>query len=659
MRPNSTWGLTFTSMSAKRCLIMRKVSLAFVSLFLACTAPALRAVDPIPESEQAARAVKIIDTYHGPRPETPPKKLQIAYFTPSDREPAAGYAQRLDAIMEDVRAFYRDGMERLGFGSKTFTLARDADGKLIIHLVKGKEPEAAFPRWEGRDGGNTGAPEGGDIVMRECRPVLEAAGIAPERETLLIFCHLATYDEKAGTFRHHSPYFGAPSTQQSGLCFAADWAQQDLDNLTRKKPRLNDGEYGDMSLGRHTTIFIGGIAHELGHAFALPHCGERWDEKPLGTSLMGAGNHTYREERRGEGKGSFLTMASAMRLAAHPLFNGSDKGAADPPQLSQCSLTLSTNVTRADLAGRHGALRVEGIIQGSPPIYGVIAYFDSVHDGGYRAPTATSVPDAQGRFAIEASDLAPCGSGELRVELCHVNGGVSERRLGFSVTPKGWVDLSQWEMRQALEPVADAVAKNQLGAAQEAFRKLEASKRPDLEQDIARKLVGTLQSDPKPTPADAPAQITQLPLGDARPQTAEVGWFKPAANRIPPNEEMESPFLDSGIIYATGLYAHSPSRYVFDLGGKWKQLRGEASLHTVQQPYAAGVVFVIKADGKESFRSRVIRGANKASYDVNVTGVKTLELIVEKATTRNNNNWGLWLDPTLSREPPTDRNEHP
>ena len=106
----------------KRCLVMRRVSLALAAFLLVCWAPALRAVDPVLESEQAARALKILDAYHGPRPETPPKKLHIAYFTPSDREPAAGYAQRLDAIMEDVRAFYRDGMERLGFGAKTFTL---------------------------------------------------------------------------------------------------------------------------------------------------------------------------------------------------------------------------------------------------------------------------------------------------------------------------------------------------------------------------------------------------------------------------------------------------------------------------------------------------------------------------------------------------------
>ena len=96
---------------------MRRTSLALIGVFLASTAPA-RAVDPIPESEQAARALKVIDAYHGRRPATPPRKLHIVYFTPADREPAAGYAQRLDAIMEDVRAFYRDGMDRAGLWPK-------------------------------------------------------------------------------------------------------------------------------------------------------------------------------------------------------------------------------------------------------------------------------------------------------------------------------------------------------------------------------------------------------------------------------------------------------------------------------------------------------------------------------------------------------------
>jgi hypothetical protein len=538
-------------------------------------------------------------------------------------------------------------MERFGFGPKTFTLPRDAQRKLIIHLVKGKEPDVNFPGWKGRNGGNTGDPAGGEMVKRDCEPVLRKAGISFDRETVLIFCHLALYDEKAGTFRHHSPYFGNWN-QQSGLCFAADWAQQDLQNLTRTEPKLSDAEYGRMSLGKHMTIFIGGVAHELGHAFALPHCGERWDEKDLGTSIMGGGNHTYREERRGEGKGSFLTMGSAMLLASRPLFNGSDKDETKPGRLEHCVLTLSTNILRADLAGRRGALRVEGTVTGAPPIYGVIAYFDSAHDGGYRAPTATSIPDAQGRFAIEVSDLAPCENGELRVELCHANGAVSRRSLSFRVTPDHCVDLTQWELREAVEPIAQAVSRADLKAAQTELQKLEMSSASDLAKSVARELTATLNHEPRPLASDLPLTITKLPLGNARADTAEVGWLEAAANRIPANSQITSPLLDSGKLYATGLFAHAPSRYIFALGGKWKTLSGEAGLHTLHQPYGS-VAFIIKADGREAFHSETIRGAKKAAYNLDVTGVRRLELITDPTQDGKGNDWGLWLDPTLGR----------
>lgn len=601
---------------------------------------------PIPETNQAALAQKIIDSYQGPHPASPPKQLRIVYFTPSDRAPAPGYEQRLGAIMEDIHDFYRDGMNRLGFGPKSFALEHDSSGRLVIHFVKGTEPDASFPVLQERPG--TGAPKGGEMVKAECLPPLKAEGIGFDTNTLLIFCNLANWDEKARTFRHHSPYYG-DYDENHGLCFAADSVILNLNDITNREPILHDEEYGDLSLGKFETIFIGGIAHELGHAFGLPHCGERWDEKPLGTSIMGVGNHTYRDERRNEGKGSFLTMASAMRLASNPWINGSDKGWEEKPRLNECDLALTTNVTRVDLAGRSGALRIEGTVQGTPPVYGVIAYFDSIHDGGYSAPTATSVPDAQGRFAIEISDLAQCGNGEIRVEFCHANGAVSEARLGFAVTAQGAVDLSQWQMRQDLEPVGAAVENGSLDDAQEALAAIEKSDKPDLEKAIARKLVSTLRAEPKPPTSAISSTITNEMLADTQPQQSSVGWLKPAANRIPSSSEVDSPLLDCGTLFATGFFAHSPSRYAFDLGGKWKRLRGQGGLHTAFQPWAYGVVFVIKADGKELYRSPGIRGAKKAEYDVDVTGIKTLELVVEKASDGNAGNWALWLDPQLSR----------
>jgi hypothetical protein len=607
---------------------------------------AVAAVDPVPESQQAQLALKVLNSWRDGHKPGPPKKLHVVYYMPSDRDPEPPYRERLEAIMEDIRAFYRDGMTQAGFGPETFDLDRDAQGRWILYLVNGTSPDASFTTRKDRPG--TGSDEGGEKVKDECRRTLKAAGISYDKETVLIFCALANWDEKARTFRHHSPYFGSWD-QTSGLCFAADTAILNVDDISMKQPILDDQEYGKMSLGRFNTIFIGGIAHELGHAFALPHCGERWDEKSRGTSIMGMGNHTYRNERRDKPVGSFLTMASAMKLASRPLFSKWNLDSSTTGRLVTNQFHLSTNVSRADLAGRKATFRVEGMVRGTPPIYGVIAYFDSTRDGGYSAPTATAVPDADGRYAIEVSDLATTDNGELRLEFCHANGAVSQLRTSFVVTDDGRVDLSEGEMREALETLGELVtAGNNIGA-KDTLRYLEASDASEVTKVIGRELVATLTNEPKPSPAGVAASVLRLPLGNASPQSSKVGWLKPASNRLPPNSEIKSPFLDSGKLYATGLFAHSPSRYVYDLDGKWKRLRGEGGLETVEQPYAAGVVFVIKGDGKEMFRSRAIRGGAKADYDLNVTDVKELELIVEKATSSNGNNWALWLDPTLSR----------
>ncbi len=619
---------------------MRWIVCLSASLYWVCVPPAARAVDPIPESQQAPLAQKILDAYHGKHPAATPRTLQVVYFTPADRDPEPRYRERLEAILEDIRAFYRAGMERAGFGPMTFDLARDVEGRLLIHVVKGRRLERDYQK-----------PDG-EIIITECQPALAAAGISFESETVLVFCNLADWDATTKTFSHHSPYYGlgygGEQNQNRGLCFALDSAIQNLADLTKLEPILDDDEYGRLSPGKFNTIFIGAIAHEMGHAFGLPHCGERRDERSLGTSLLGTGNHTYREELRGDGPGTFLTLASAMRLAARPLFCKSEKEMTLAPQLQTNEFQLSTNLTRHDLAGRPGALRVEGVVRGTPPVYGVIAYFDSLRDGGYHAPTATAVPDAAGRFALEITDLSPTRNGELRLEYCHANGSLSESRAAFSVTLHQAVDLEQWKVAKVLEPMSRAVLREDVKLARAELRQLEDGRAPELARRVARKLLATLNHEPKPVPANASAAIAELPLGDARAKTAEVGWLTPTANRIPANDQVETPLLESEKIYATGLYAHAPSRYVFDLGGKWTRLRGEAGLHVTQQPYGS-VVFSIKADGREVFRSGTIQKSVTTRYDINVTDVTLLELIVDDAGDGNHNDWGLWLDPTLLR----------
>ena len=129
---------------------MQRAKFILFSLCLACATTAVRAVDPIPEAEQGPLVLKLLDAYHATSAAPSPKKLQVVYFTPSDRELEAQYRERLDAIMEDIRTFYRDGMKHDGFGPKTFDLARDGDGKLVIHLVKGRNAESSYKKPDGK-----------------------------------------------------------------------------------------------------------------------------------------------------------------------------------------------------------------------------------------------------------------------------------------------------------------------------------------------------------------------------------------------------------------------------------------------------------------------------------------------------------------------------
>src|SRR5690349_13044002 len=149
---------------------MRWNAKTLISLVLTCAATSLHAVDPVPEPQQAALALKLLTAYEGTQPTATSKKLHVVYFTPADREPEARYRERLEAILEDIRAFYRDGMERAGFGPKTFDLARDAEGKWLLHLVKGKESQNNYTKLDTQK------------ICSECKPILEASGVSVTRE---------------------------------------------------------------------------------------------------------------------------------------------------------------------------------------------------------------------------------------------------------------------------------------------------------------------------------------------------------------------------------------------------------------------------------------------------------------------------------------------
>ena len=398
---------------------------------------------------------------------------------------------------------------------------------------------------------------------------------------------------------------------------------------------MRDGQYGRISLGKHNSIFIGGIAHELGHALGLPHCRQRPDEAVLGTALMGSGNRTYGDELRNEGKGSFLTLAHALRLASHPQFSGSVKG---------FNLPVKAELTDLKLTTEGKAIKVSGKMKASPPLYAVVAYFDPEGGSDYNATTATAVPDADGNFSLSCDALARGKAGELRLIPLHVNGSTggwmsqTKFKYPYKVGRDGTPDLGSFETLATLEPFIKALRKNDREMAMSASRQLDD---PLLREITANILARGRKATASPASADP--KVTKSPLTAFKASQARVGWRQPAFDFLP-----EPPFLleAGGQLFKTGIYAHAPARHQYDLGGQWKALEGSAGMPSSK---AGSVVFEIKGDGKSLWKSRTVKGGQVVRYAVEVEGVKLLELIVDPTNDGPGSDWGLWLEPTLTR----------
>ena len=399
---------------------------------------------PVEPSRQVSAALEILNAWNADQAEPTPRYLHLVCWTPSDREFPAEYQTRLTRIMKHIQDFYAKEMQRHGLGRRSIQLQSVSDKEdslLKLHTVTGLQPTAHY-----------NVQSGGEI-RKECLPVLKKVGIDAEKETVLIICNLAKWDPEKRVFSHKSPYY-AGGSYRSGTGWQLDSPELDTLNLKKQQPMIRDGQYGRISLGKHNSIFIGGIAHELGHAIGLPHCAARPDEKIYGTALMGSGNRTYGDELRGEGRGSFLTLAHALRLASHPQFSGSTKGMNQRSQAEIDDLSITTQ-------GK--AIQITGTVSGSPPVYAVVAYFDPAGGGDYNATTATAVPDEEGKFLISSEALTAGKSGELRLFPLHVNGSAAGQmsrtrfRFPYQVAADGTPDLSTMEAKKELQSFLEAL----------------------------------------------------------------------------------------------------------------------------------------------------------------------------------------------------------
>jgi hypothetical protein len=568
-----------------------------------------------------------ISAYHAGQPESH-RVLRVVYFTPSDRDPLGNYEERLDRILNDVSDFYRDGFRRLGQDCGALPLEKK-DGKLVIHLVKGKLPASAY------------SYQSGTITKEEVRAALKGT-VDLDHEHVLILYALCR-KEPDGRYVFDAPYYGdGSSTNSHGLCHAADCELLDPQLLTEKAKKIVYTEHYyprvEQTLATFNTWYLGGIAHELGHGLGLPHDNGSNDERSFGSSLMGGGNLHYRENLWGGNSPAFLSRTTALQLASNPLITGSDRGRDD-----------AANGFFEELAftDQAGVLSIAGKATGSVPPYAVAAYAWPASARSDHGAITYPVVLKQGAFTLDLSGLRK-EPYKLKLSSFHVNGATSTEYFQLLPDGKGGFDTKGLTAEWLVDRVETAISTHNPRALEFASDQVIASA-PTPESAGKLRVLRSLM-EPAALADLAAVAGKQVYLSDVAWTAAEVGWGKPARNSFWSDERFQmGTFLTlDQKFYDKGLYAHSPSRYGFAVDQKWKFFTATVGLRDGANP-AGSAVFVVRGDGKELYRSELLHVGTHEAVAVDISEVKDLQLLTEGGNGNSNSSWAVWVNPLVRR----------
>lgn len=158
--------------------------------------------------------------------------VRVIYFLPKDRAPQRDINRKLDTLIKRVKGFYADEMQRHGYGRKTFRIETDKkSGNVVVHRLKGRFKASYYQH---------------QMPIRVVKEVEEAFG----RENIN-FIIIETHGKPLESGGHGSvDICGLGSDSHAGGGFA----------LLPSSGGCVQGASG-FELA----------AHELGHAFGLPH----------------------------------------------------------------------------------------------------------------------------------------------------------------------------------------------------------------------------------------------------------------------------------------------------------------------------------------------------------------------------------------------------
>jgi len=554
-------------------------------------------------------------------PETGAKVVKVVYFHGNDRPPMPHWEERLNRILADVSKFYQEAFSKYGIKNKGVPFIR-SHNKYEIILVQGDSASNNY---------NTDA---GERIKNEISK--KASGkIDLSTDHILVFSALCN-KRPDSTYVFHSPYWGTGSNLQ-GICLVADHEFLDSKLLTDTVHRMKFSEmaiaFKECSVAEFNSWYIGGIAHEMGHMFGLPHDNGNPSELAAGEiSLMGQfGSRYFRGYLWGGKKSSVISAAGIMQLISHPAFTGH----ANSRQFVQADVQDDDEDEVLIVKNLNKGILIKKAIPTIHRPYACYTLLRTVDLNEYFNQSAIQTLEDGNELYIRFGKL-PGGIYTVGIVLIYPDGSTLLRKEFFFVGSDG--------MALAFDgPLMTGV--NMKALHDRLLTEVQTAE-TELKLKILKGLIGpnpASPADPKTTTGN------RLFLSDAKWETARVGYQQPARNYYTIEAERTFFLENQGKIYDKGLFAHAPSVYSFNLDKKWKTFAAIAACRDDLIEDVGPVRFTVWGDGKLLYTSPVITTGQQTPVKIDVSQVKLLELKAESTAENNAHCWSVWLNPIVER----------
>ena len=163
-----------------------------------------------------------------------PSTVRTIYVYPNDASPQPNIDTTLDALIKETQEFYANQMENHGFGRKTFTFEKDANGNAVVHHIKALSPTVDYIN------------SGNNKILQELSNQLD-----PVRHIYLVVLDASL----EGSLKH-------------ACGVATSWG---ISAGVGTSEMSDEGRIAVIYAPGASCSNLGTTAHELGHVFGLGH----------------------------------------------------------------------------------------------------------------------------------------------------------------------------------------------------------------------------------------------------------------------------------------------------------------------------------------------------------------------------------------------------